>query len=286
MSATLLVLPAVPLLIVLIGACLVLALPRHDHDAAARLAGLALAAAAAASLLLQRGGRLSALGLTADAFTTTMGVVLCVVAAAAVLVASRVRPHRLHLVVVLLMVAAGVVAVGARDLFAVLAALGIVWTGAAYTAGGLPDERGVVPLVRFGIMAGAAAILALFGGVLTFVATGVTTIDALRQRTAAMSLDPGLLLLVALAFIAAGSAFALLLPLLQAAATDDVDADGAVTTLLASTATLAAVTRLLATAFDPIRAAWLPVVSAAAGVLMVSGGVAAVAQVRLHHALA
>src|SRR5690606_16900261 len=88
------------------------------------------------------------------------------------------------------------------------------------------------------------------------------------------------------AFMGAGAVFALVLLPLQTAAGDEVDVNGGVGVLLSVATTTIVLVRLLLTAFDPIRLAWVPVVSALAGVLMIGGTIGAVAQPRIHRALA
>lgn len=277
-------LPAVPFVIVTLAAGVIVLLRRLDDETAAGLAGIGLAGAGAAAALLWRGDPLTGPGVGADPFTCAMGLVLCGAAAPAVLAARHVRPRPPQLGVILLTLAAALAAVAARDLLGVSAALGVVWMGAAFLVGADADERGFVPIVRLATMAGWAGAVLLFGAALAVVSVGVSDLDAIRLRVAAVSLDPGLLLPAAVALMGAACAFGLIVLPLQVASAHEVSVEAAVGTLVPLTATLAVIVRLFSTAFDPIRNDWVPVVSVSSGLLMLGGAVGALVQARLQRA--
>lgn len=276
-------LPIVPVAILLLAAGVV-AMIRDDDRGARWLTAIGLAGAGLALALLGRRPGDSPV-LASDAFTTTMGIVIVGMAATATAVGRHGLSRRFPLVVVLLLAATGLIAIGSPNLLVIAAALAVIWFGAALVAGSAADERGTAPVVRYVVGAGAAGLLALFGSALVVAATGAESVEAVRVRVATMSLDPHVVLLVGGALIGAGALFALVVMPLQMAAGDEVDVDGGIAVLLASATTKVVLVRLLLTVFDPVRDVWVPVVSALAGVLMIGCTLGAFAHVRLHRAL-
>jgi NADH-quinone oxidoreductase subunit N len=135
---------------------------------------------------------------------------------------------------------------------------------------------------KYFVLGAFSSAFFLYGIALAYAVTGTTMLDELGLRVASASLDPGMLVLLAMAFLLVGFAFKVSAVPFHMWAPDAYQGAPTLVTGFMSTgvkaAAFAAFVRVFLTALEPIRLDWLPVVSAIAGVTMSVGTVVGVSQ--------
>lgn len=290
------VVPYVPLLIILatIGAVLVAGsrgAGGDDRVVTVVVAVVGVAAALAASVLIWWRGPQALGGLETDAFASFFDVAWCALGVFAVVMpelpTSRAPTERARRdVLILAALAAMMVAGAAQDLVVASLALLVTWLVTVLLTA-IGRHRDVAMEAAFkALMAGAfIGALWLYGVALLYGVTGESRLTTLATRIAASSLDPSVLVLLAMALVVAGLCFIVAaVPFHFWAADSSSGADGDEAGFLTTGLRLAGcavLMRVLLVAFAPLRVEWLPVLSAIAGVTMVVGAVAAVSQMNV-----
>lgn len=285
--------PFVPVLIVVAAACAVLLTSAFRAGPEPRSSGtmafIGVGSAIVASMVLwgrEAGGPAV---LVVDDYTVFFNVLLCTLALIALpAMAAGDRPGRPQAdasdrALMLLSLAGMMLVAASRDLLLVVLAVEVAWLGAVVLTGlGRASDAAAEAAFKALILGAFSGVFVLYGMGLLYVAAGTTRLDALTVRIAALSLDPNVLVLVAMVLVLAGFAF-----LVSAVPfhmwTPDVSsgADPAVAGFVTTgirAAGVAAGLRVLLSSFEPLRTDWLPVVSALAGITMVVGAIVAAGQ--------
>ncbi len=183
------------------------------------------------------------------------------------------------------------VAASARDLVTAILGVQTVWL-ASLVAAGLGRARDAAPEFTFkGAIAGAVVFGAWwFGAALVYAIAGTMRLELLAARIAASSLDPNVLVLVAMVLALAGMSFVVAAVPFHLWSADAGEGTDAITAAFITTtlrlAGFAVMLRVLMTALEPLRVEWLPVLSAIAGLSLIVGAVVAVAQSNVRRLLA
>jgi NADH-quinone oxidoreductase subunit N len=294
--------PFVPVLLVVATACTVLVteLFRRPSDQmpVAALSAIGVASALLASVLLWPSSPETAGPVTFDAYALFCSVVCCALVLITLNPSSRAATHRgmaraiagRH--ALLLFALAGLmVAAAARDLAIVFLAIEAAWVSMLmYVAAGHDDEAATEAAFKTLILGAFSGAFLLYGVALMYAVTGATRLDALAARIAASSLDPHILVLVAMVLLLAGFGFVVSAVPFHMWTPDtssgaDTRAAGFVTTGL-RVAGFAAFLRVWLTGLESLRVEWLPVLSAIAGVTMIVGAVAALGQTNVRRLVA
>jgi NADH-quinone oxidoreductase subunit N len=294
--------PFVPVLLVVTTACALLLAggfrPGPESRWSGAMAVFGVGGALVASVALWGRDPGGPAALMVDDYTLFFNVLLCVIAliTLAVMPAAQ-APGRLTQVeasdrALMLLSLAGMMLVAAsRDLLILVLAVEASWLGVVGLTGlGRTSEAAAEAAFKALMLGAFASVIALYGVALLYGVTGTTRLDVLTVRVAALSLDPNVLVLVAMALVLTGVAF-----LMSAVPfhmwTPDVasGADPAVAGFVSTgirAAGVAAAVRVLLTSFEPLRTDWLPVVSAIAGISMIVGAVVAAGQPNIRRLLA
>jgi NADH-quinone oxidoreductase subunit N len=170
-----------------------------------------------------------------------------------------------------------------RDLLVIFLALEIMSLGVyVLTALKRTSAAGAEAAFKYFVLGAFSSAFFLYGIALAYAVTGTTMLDELGLRVASASLDPGMLVLLAMAFLLVGFAFKVSAVPFHMWTPDAYQGAPTLVTGFMSTgvkaAAFAAFVRVFLTALEPIRLDWLPVVSAIAGLTMIVGTVVGVAQ--------
>ena len=286
--------PFVPVLLVVATACAVLLggafRPGPESRLSGAMAAIGVGGALVASMALWGRDPGGPAALIVDDYTLFFNVLLCALGLMTLPGLSTAhRPGRLthvdasHHALMLLSLAGMMLVAASRDLLLVVLAVEVAWLGAvALTGLGRTSEAAPEAAFKAPILGAFSGVFVLYGVALLYGVAGTTRLDALTVRVATLSLDPNVLVLMAMVLVLTGFGF-----LISAVPfhmwTPDVasGADPAVAGFVTTGIRTAGVTvgfRVLLTAFEPLRPDWLPVVSAMAGITMVVGAVVAVGQ--------
>jgi NADH-quinone oxidoreductase subunit N len=295
-------LPFVPVLLVVATACAVLLSDTFRPGPEARRSGamavIGVGGALVASIALwgrEQGGPAA---LMVDDYTLFFNVLLCALALITLpAMAAAHGPGRLPQVdasghALMLLSLAGMMLVAAsRDLLLVVLAVDVAWLGIVGLIGlGRSRDAAAEAAFKALILGAFSGVFVLYGVALLYGVSGTTRLDVLTVRVAELSLDPNVMVLLAMVLVFAGFAF-----LMSAVPfhmwTPDVmsGADPAVAGFVTAGIRAAGVAvglRVLLTSFDPLRIDWLPVVSATAGITMIVGAVVAAGQSNVRRLIA
>lgn len=291
------IVPFAPVLIVMAAAVAVWfatsTVPVQGESAGRWLGVIGLSGAMVASALLWHRSASTDLTLVIDRFALFFNLLLCGAALfVLILPVHRQRttkgPRQVPLVLAVL--AAAMVVVATDDL--VVLVLGLQVVGAGTVLLSACDSRGgfrahlAFPLV---LPAAVAGVLSLYGAALAYAVSGTTQLADLMMRVAASSLDPNILLLMAVALVLAGGAWTTAVVPLHAgdaAASGRASPETTTVGLVAKVAGVAALMRVLLTTFEPLRPEWSPILSTVAGVTMIVGAAGAAAPSTVGRSLA
>jgi NADH-quinone oxidoreductase subunit N len=288
------VIPVVPVLLVVATACAVLAseLFRRESDEmpVVALASIGVSAALVASLLLWRRSPEMVGAIVPDPYALFFNIVFCALALFTLASSSRAAAqgrtasagagrHAL----LLFAVAGLMVATAARDLAIVFLAIEVAWISTVIlVAAGQDDEAATEAAFKALILGAFSGACLLYGVALGYAVTGATRLDALAARIAASSLEPHVLVLMAMVLLIAGFGFLVsAVPFHMWTPDTSSGAEarmaGFITTGI-RVAGFAVFLRVWLTGLEALRVEWLPVLSAMAGVTMIVGAVAALGQ--------
>jgi NADH-quinone oxidoreductase subunit N len=290
-----------PVLTVVTAACVVLLTelfrrPSEEMPVAA-LSAIGVASALVASALLWRWGPETTGAVTFDTFALFCCVLCCVLAlitlnpSSRALVQGPTAAAAGRHAALLFALAALMVAVAARDLAIVFLAIEVAWVSMLMLVAVGPHDEGATEAAFKTLILGAfSGAFLLYGVALMYAVTGATRLDALAARIAASSLDPHILVLVAMVLLLSGFGFVVSAVPFHMWTPDtssgaDARVAGFVTTGL-RVAGVAAFLRVWLTGLESLRVEWLPVLSALAGVTMIVGAVAALGQASVRRLVA
>ena len=179
---------------------------------------------------------------------------------------------------------AGMMLMGStRDLLIIFLALEIMSLGVyVLTALKRSSMAGAEAGFKYFVLGAFSSAFFLYGIAFAYAVTGTTMLDELGLRVAGASLDPGMLVFLAMGFLLVGFAFKVSAVPFHMWTPDAYQGAPTLVTGFMSTgvkaAAFAAFVRVFLTALEPIRVDWLPVLSAIAGLTMIVGTIVGVAQ--------
>jgi NADH-quinone oxidoreductase subunit N len=170
-----------------------------------------------------------------------------------------------------------------RDLLVIFLALEIMSLGVyVLTAVKRTSAAGAEAAFKYFVLGAFSSAFFLYGIAFAYAVTGTTMLDELGLRIAGASLDPGLLVYLAMGFLLVGFAFKVSAVPFHMWTPDAYQGAPTLVTGFMSTgikaAAFAGFVRVFLTALEPIRLDWLPVLSAIAGLTMIVGTIVGVAQ--------
>jgi NADH-quinone oxidoreductase subunit N len=170
-----------------------------------------------------------------------------------------------------------------RDLLVIFLALEIMSLGVyVLTAIKRTSAAGAEAAFKYFVLGAFSSAFFLYGIAFAYAVTGTTMLDELGLRIAGASLDPGLLVYLAMGFLLVGFAFKVSAVPFHMWTPDAYQGAPTLVTGFMSTgikaAAFAGFVRVFLTALEPIRLDWLPVLSAIAGLTMIVGTIVGVAQ--------
>jgi NADH-quinone oxidoreductase subunit N len=294
--------PFVPVLLVVTTACALLLTgsvrPGPDSRRAGAMAVFGVSGALVASIALWGRDSGGPAALMVDDYTLFFNVLLCVLALVTLSVMPAPHgPGRLTQAdasdhALMLLSLAGMMLVAAsRDLLILVLAVEASWLGVVGLTGlGRTSEAGAEAAFKALMLGAFASAFALYGVALLYGVTGTTRLDVLTVRVAALSLDPNLLVLIAMGLVLTGFTFPMsAVPFHMwtpdVASGADPAVAGFVTTGIRA-AGVAAGVRVLLTSFESLRTEWLPVMSAMAGITMIVGAIVAAGQSNIRRLIA
>jgi NADH-quinone oxidoreductase subunit N len=294
--------PFVPVLLVVTTACALLLTGSvrrgPDSRRAGAMAVFGVSGALVASIALWGRDSGGPAALMVDDYTLFFNVLLCVLALVTLSVMPAPHgPGRLTQAdasdhALMLLSLAGMMLVAAsRDLLILVLAVEASWLGVVGLTGlGRTSEAGAEAAFKALMLGAFASAFALYGVALLYGVTGTTRLDVLTVRVAALSLDPNLLVLIAMGLVLTGFTFLMsAVPFHMwtpdVASGADPAVAGFVTTGIRA-AGVAAGVRVLLTSFEPLRTEWLPVMSAMAGITMIVGAIVAAGQSNIRRLIA
>ena len=170
-----------------------------------------------------------------------------------------------------------------RDLLVIFLALEIMSLGVyVLTAIKRTSAAGAEAAFKYFVLGAFSSAFFLYGIAFAYAVTGTTMLDELGLRIAGASLDPGLLVYLAMGFLLVGFAFKVSAVPFHMWTPDAYQGAPTLVTGFMSTgikaAAFAGFVRVFLTALEPLRLDWLPVLSAIAGLTMIIGTIVGVAQ--------
>ncbi len=187
---------------------------------------------------------------------------------------------------------AGMMMMGStRDLLVVFIALEIMSLGVyILTAIKRTSLAGAEAGFKYFVLGGFSSAFFVYGIALVYAVTGTTRLDDLGRMVATQSLDPNVLLVLAMIFLIVGFAFKVSAVPFHMWAPDAYQGAPTLVTGFMSTAVkaaaFAAFARVFLSALEPLRAEWVPILTAIAGLTMILGTVVGVAQTSVKRMLA
>jgi NADH-quinone oxidoreductase subunit N len=223
-----------------------------------------------------------------DNFTVFFNVTICAIGLLTILIstgtAERDRLPTGEYYALVMFSLSGMMLMGAaRDLLVIFLALEIMSLG-VYVLTALKrsslasSEAGF----KYFVLGAFSSAFFLYGIAFAYAVTGTTMLDELGLRVASRSLEPGMLVFLAMGFLLVGFAFKVSAVPFHMWTPDAYQGAPTLVTGFMSTgvkaAAFAAFVRVFLTSLEPIRLDWLPVLSAIAGLTMIVGTIVGVAQ--------
>lgn len=187
---------------------------------------------------------------------------------------------------------AGMMLMGStRDLLVIFIALEILSLG-VYVLTGIrrTSEAGAEAAFKYFVLGAFSSAFFLYGIALAYAVAGTTKLDELGMFVAGGSLNPNILLILAMVFLLVGFAFKVSAVPFHMWTPDAYQGAPTLVTGFMSTgvkaAAFAAFARVFLSALEPLRVDWLPVLSVIAALTMIVGTVVGVAQTNVKRMLA
>jgi NADH-quinone oxidoreductase subunit N len=294
------IVPVVPVLIVTLSACAVLLAEafrrRGEWMPVGWLGLIGVTGGIVTSLALWNRNAVGFGVVIVDNFSVFFNVTLCAIGALTILLstgtAERDQLPTGEYYALMLFSLAGMMLMGStRDLLVIFVALEIMSLG-VYVLTGLKrtTERGAEAAFKYFVLGAFSSAFFLYGIALAYAVAGTTRLDELGMRVASSSLDPGIMLVMAMALLLIGFGFKVSAVPFHMWTPDAYEGAPTLVTGFMSTgvkaAALAAFVRVFLSAFEPLRVDWMPVLSAVAGITMLLGTVVGVAQSNVKRMLA
>ena len=290
----------VPVLIVTLSACAVMlaeAFRRKDEEMPLGWLGVIGLVGAMASSVLLWDSHLVGFGVVAaDNFGLFFNLMACAIGLLTIFLsmgtAERDQLPTGEYFAIMLFAVVGMMLMGAaKDLLVIFIALEIMSLG-VYVLTGLKrsSEDGAEAAFKYFVLGAFSSAFFLYGIALTYATTGTTKLDEIGLQIASRSLEPNLLVILAVVFLLVGFAFKVAAVPFHMWTPDAYQGAPTLVTGFMSTgvkaAAFAAFLRVFLAAFEPLRAEWVPVLSAMAGLTMILGTVVGVAQTSVKRMLA
>jgi NADH-quinone oxidoreductase subunit N len=294
------IIPIVPVLLVAITACAVLLAEAFrrpgDWMPVDGLGVIGLVGAILTSISLWNRNAVGFGVIVLDNYSVFFNVTLCAIGLLTILIsngaAARDRLPLGEYYALMLFSISGMMLMGStRDLLIIFIALEIMSLG-VYVMTGLrrDNPQGAEAAFKYFVLGAFSSAFFLYGIALCFAVGGTTKLDELALVVARVELEPGILLILAMAMLLVGFAFKVSAVPFHMWTPDAYQGAPTLVTGFMSTgvkaAAFAAFARVFLTTLGPLRAEWLPVLSAVAGLTMLVGTVVGVAQSSVKRMLA
>jgi NADH-quinone oxidoreductase subunit N len=177
------------------------------------------------------------------------------------------------------------------DLLVIFIALEIMSLGVyVMTAIKRSSAQGAEAGFKYFVLGAFSSAFFLYGVALAYAVAGTTKLDEIGMRVASSSLDPSLLLILAMVLLLVGFAFKVGAVPFHMWTPDAYQGAPTLVTGFMSTgvkvAAFAAFVRVFLSAFEPLRLEWIPIISVIAALTMILGTVVGVAQTSVKRMLA
>ena len=290
----------VPLLVVTLAACAVLlaeAFRRQGERMPHGVFGAIGLVGAIATSLMQWGLNRTGFGvIVADDFALFFNITICAIGLLTILLstgpAERDRLPEAEYYALMLFSIVGMMLMGStNDLLVIFIALEIMSLG-VYVMTGIKrtSEAGAEASFKYFVLGAFSSAFFLYGVALTYAVAGTTKLDELGLRIASASLEPTMMVLLAMIMLLVGFAFKVSAVPFHMWTPDAYQGAPTLVTGFMSTAVKAAAfagfVRVFLSALEPLRAEWVPILSAIAGLTMILGTVVGVAQSSVKRMLA
>jgi NADH-quinone oxidoreductase subunit N len=290
----------VPVLVVTLAACAVLlaeAFRRKGERMPHGVFGAIGLTGAIATSVMQWGLNRTGFGvIVADDFALFFNITICAIGLLTILLstgpAERDRLPEAEYYALMLFSIVGMMLMGStNDLLVVFLALEIMSLG-VYVMTGIKrtSEQGAEAAFKYFLLGAFSSAFFLYGIALTYALAGTTKLDELGLRIASASLEPTLMVLLAMIMLLVGFAFKVSAVPFHMWTPDAYQGAPTLVTGFMSTAVkaaaFAAFVRVFLSALEPLRAEWVPILSAVAGLTMILGTVVGVAQTSVKRMLA
>jgi NADH-quinone oxidoreductase subunit N len=257
---------------------------------------IGLAGAAVSSVLLWNRDATGFGAVRADNFALFLNLVLCAVGVLTILLsASAVERERLpqgeYYALVLFSIAGMMLMGSATDLLVIFLALEIL-SLAVYVLTGIrrASAAGAEAAFKYFLLGGFSSAFFLYGIAFLFTVTGTTRLEQIGAALAARSMNPGILVSMAVGLLLVGFAFKVSAVPFHMWTPDAYEGAPTVVTGFMSTgvkaAAFAAFLRVFLWALEPMRAQWIPMLWGIAALTMILGTVVGVVQSNVKRMLA
>jgi NADH-quinone oxidoreductase subunit N len=289
-----------PLLVVSLSACAILLAESfrrpHEDMPHGLLSAIGLVGAILASAFLWH-REITGFGvIVIDHYTLFFNITICLVGLLTVLLSSgsAARDHlptgEYHALMLFSIV--GMMLMGStRDLLVIFIALEIMSLG-VYVMTGIKrtSEAGAEAAFKYFVLGAFSSAFFLYGIAFAYAVSGTTKLDELGMRIAGSSLNPSLMVVLAMILLLTGFAFKVSAVPFHMWTPDAYQGAPTLVTGFMSTgvkaAAFAAFIRVFLSAFEPLHVHWAPVLSAIAGLTMLLGTIVGVAQQNVKRMLA
>jgi NADH-quinone oxidoreductase subunit N len=290
----------VPMLVVTLAACAVLlaeAFRRKGERMPHGVFGAIGLTGAIATSVMQWGLNRTGFGvIVADNFALFFNITICAIGLLTILLstgaAERDRLPEAEYYALMLFSIVGMMLMGStNDLLVIFLALEIMSLG-VYVMTGIKrtSEAGAEASFKYFVLGAFSSAFFLYGIALTYAVAGTTRLDELGMRIAGASLEPTLLVVLAMLMLLVGFGFKVSAVPFHMWTPDAYQGAPTLVTGFMSTAVkaaaFAAFVRVFLSTLEPLRAEWVPILSAIAGLTMILGTVVGVAQSSVKRMLA
>lgn len=289
-----------PILIVALSACAVLLAEsfRQSHERMPHglLGGIGLVGSIASSVFLWNSDIIGFGVIVIDHYTLFFNILICGIGLLTILLSSG-TAERDHLPTgeyqaLMLFSIVGMMMMGAtRDLLIIFLALEIMSLG-VYVMTGLKrsHEPGAEAAFKYFVLGAFSSAFFLYGIAFAYAVSGTTRLDELSVRVASASIEPGIMVILAMVLLLVGFAFKVSAVPFHMWTPDAYEGAPTLVTGFMSTAikaaAFAAFVRVFLSALEPLHVHWAPVLSAIAGLTMLLGTIVGVAQSNVKRMLA
>jgi NADH-quinone oxidoreductase subunit N len=289
-----------PLLIVALSGCAVLLAEsfRRSNEEVPHglLGGIGLVGAIVASIFLWRHDITGFGVIVIDHYSLFFYITICAIGLLTILLSSGVA-RRDHLPTgeyqaLMLFSIVGMMLMGStRDLLIIFIALEIMSLG-VYVMTGLKrsSEIGAEAAFKYFVLGAFSSAFFLYGIAFAYAVAGTTRLDELGMRVAGSSINPGVMVILAMVLLLVGFAFKISAVPFHMWTPDAYEGAPTLVTGFMSTAVkaaaFAAFLRVFLSALEPLHVHWAPVISGIAALTMLLGTIVGVAQSNVKRMLA